>query len=79
MDRRVWEPEIEYYGINPKCPQRTRAKGLVPRAAWVTDGGTFKKWGLGEGKEVTGGMPLKEIVLSQTPLFLSLCFSATMK
>jgi hypothetical protein len=28
----------------------------------LEDGRTFKRWGLMEGSEVTGGVPLKEIV-----------------
>jgi hypothetical protein len=48
---RVWGKVTGLYGLDLKCPQ-TNAKRLF---ALLGGGATFRRWGLVEGSEVTGG------------------------
>jgi hypothetical protein len=48
------------------------AKCLYQPMVLLGDGGTFRKWGLVEGRKVVGGVPLREYWNPSPFLFLSL-------
>jgi hypothetical protein len=63
------------YSLDVECsPKVLCVKGLFPRVALLGDSGTFRRWGIMNGPEVMGGVPLKRTVGSG-PSFL-FCFQA---
>jgi hypothetical protein len=62
-------PTTSCYSSDTKCPPKVHLlKGLVSNIVLLGGGGTFKRWGLAGGLQITGCVPLKGTVGPQ-PFF----------